>query len=98
VSGGPHQGIEVRGEWGMCGQVVPERPPEDLVVCGRAGADRAQQTPPRVRHPAPDALQIEPEPCRRIQQQPGGLVQRKASGVGLVEHAFADEMPQDTME
>ena len=59
MSGRSHEGVEFRRDLRVGGQVLPEGPPEHLLVGRLAGADVVEQRPPGMGHPAADALEIE---------------------------------------
>ena len=77
VPGGSHERVEVRRDLRVLGEILPERPPEHLLVGRLAGADVVEQCPPGVGHPAADALEIEEAPRSELL---GGPVAAEAPG------------------
>ena len=92
VPGGPHERVEVRRDVRVRGEILPERPPEQLLVGWPAGADVVEQRPPRVGHPAADALEIEEAP--RVGELLGGVVAVEMPGGLLLEDALGDQVAQ----
>ena len=59
VAGRAHQRVEAGGDIRVRGEVLPERAAEQRGVRGLAGAHVVQQRPPRVGHPAAEAVEIQ---------------------------------------
>ncbi len=98
MSRGANELVEIRRDLRVCVQVVPERPPEDLLVGGNARSRVLKQTAQGVRHPAANAIKAENKLKHRIEQATGGFIQHKPARLRLLKNALAHQVLQNPMQ
>ena len=82
----------------MSVEVLPERQSKELVVGGCPCPDVGGEGAPGVGKAAADALEVQAEPQRGIEQAPSGVVQRETAGRRLLKHAFAHQVSEHPVQ
>jgi hypothetical protein len=82
----PHKSVEICSNIGMCIQVPPKRPAEDILISRLARPHILKKSTPRLSETAAESLEIEAELHDWVEQLPGSFVQVKLTRRRFLEH------------
>src|SRR5689334_17416524 len=93
VSCRAHERVEAGGDLRMGIEIIPESTAENLVISRLARTYRRQQSSPCMRHATANAVEIQTQVDRILQQRLGGVVELELAAHRLFKETLAHQVP-----